>query len=191
LISDELFAQSVFPTRRNQNPRPFISVLSLPEWSLDSDLLDRIHVLGSVTKDLGLSGLKAAILVIENESVRKCVEYNLGATPISGLSDAAISHILTDDRRVDKLLARNSRLLGKAMDLCADWAEFHEFPYVVDRRRLMNSIVEANAGCYFIIDFGRLVPGFGLPDSASTLEGEIAIMKCMISSGVHIVSQAF
>ena len=128
LISDELFAQSVFPTRRNPSPRPFISVLSLPEWSLGSDLLDQIHVLGSVTKDLGLSGLKAAILVTENEHVRRCVEYNLGATPISGLTDAAISHLLADEGRVDELLARNSRLLGEAMDFCADWAEFHNFP---------------------------------------------------------------
>jgi hypothetical protein len=81
-----------------------------------------------VTKDLGLSGLKAAILVTENEVVRRCVEYNLGATPISGSSDAAISYILRDDQLVDELLAKNARLLGEAMDLCADWAEFHEFP---------------------------------------------------------------
>jgi bifunctional pyridoxal-dependent enzyme with beta-cystathionase and maltose regulon repressor activities len=128
LISDELFAQSVFSTRRNPNPRPFISVLSLPEWSLDSDIINQIHVLASVTKDLGLSGLKAAILVTENEKVRRCVEYDLGATPISGYSDAAISHILRDDKLVDELLKMNARLLGEAMDLCADWAEFHEFP---------------------------------------------------------------
>lgn len=87
-----------------------------------------MHVLASVTKDLGLSGLKAAILVTENEKIRKCVEYNLGATPISGNSDAAISHILRDERLVDELLAKNARLLGEAMDLCADWAEYHQFP---------------------------------------------------------------
>jgi hypothetical protein len=60
--------------------------------------------------------------------VKRCVEYNLGATPISGYSDAAISHILRNDNLVDKLLAKNARLLGEAMDLCADWAEFHDFP---------------------------------------------------------------
>ena len=128
MISDELFAQSVFPTRRSPDPRPFISVLSLPEWSLDSDLLGQIHVLGSMTKDLGLSGLKAALLVTENEEIRKSVEVNLWATPISGLTDAAVSHLLEDDQRVDDLLARNAKLLGEAMDLCADCAEFHEFP---------------------------------------------------------------
>ena len=59
--------------------------------------------------------------------MRRCVEYNLGATPISGYSDAAISYILRNEALVDELLAKNARLLGEAMDLCADWAEFHEF----------------------------------------------------------------
>jgi len=52
----------------------------------------------------------------------------------------------------------------------------------------MNSIIEANAGCYFTIDFGRLVTGLGLVDDASTTDGEVALMGRMISSGVHIVS---
>lgn len=130
LISDELFAQSVFPTRRNPEPRPFISVLSLPEWSAESSLLPQIHVLGSMTKDLGLSGLKAALLVTENREIRHCVEVGLWATPISGMSDAAMTHLLSDDTRVDRLLAKNAKLLGQAMDRCADWAEFHLFPFV-------------------------------------------------------------
>jgi hypothetical protein len=81
-----------------------------------------------MTKDLGLSGLKAALLVTENDKIRKCVEVNLWATPISGLTDAAMSYLLQDDQRVDDLLARNAKLLGEAMDLCADWADFHAFP---------------------------------------------------------------
>jgi hypothetical protein len=83
-----------------------------------------------MTKDLGLSGLKAALLVTENEAIRKCVEVNLWATPISGLTDAAMSHLLQEDPRVDDLLAQNTKLLGEAMDFCADWAEFHHFPSV-------------------------------------------------------------
>jgi hypothetical protein len=52
----------------------------------------------------------------------------------------------------------------------------------------MIRIVEANAGCYFTIDFGRLVPAIGLPAGASMIEGEVALMQRMISSGVYIVS---
>jgi hypothetical protein len=84
-----------------------------------------------MTKDLGLSGLKAALLVTENEEVRKVVEVNLWATPISGLSDAAISHLLSDENRVDELLVKNAELLGSTMDRCADWAEHHGFPCVL------------------------------------------------------------
>lgn len=130
LISDELFAQSVFPTERCPDPQRFISILSLPEWSLDSPIVRQIHVLGSMTKDLGLSGLKAALLVTEHEEIRKVVEVGLWATPISGLSDAAMSHLLSDEKRVEGLLNKNAILLGRAMDRCADWADHHDFPYV-------------------------------------------------------------
>ena len=53
---------------------------------------------------------------------------------------------------------------------------------------LTSRIIEANAGCYFIVDFSRLVPGLGLPSGASKLDGESELMRRMISSGVHIVS---
>jgi hypothetical protein len=53
---------------------------------------------------------------------------------------------------------------------------------------LMNRIVEANAGCYFIIDFSRLVPELELSTGASELDAESELMRLMISRGVHIVS---
>jgi hypothetical protein len=81
-----------------------------------------------MTKDLGLSGLKAALLVTENEEVRKCVEVGLWATPISGLTDAAITHLISDEEQLDELLSVNQFRLQQAMNLCADWAEFHNFP---------------------------------------------------------------
>jgi hypothetical protein len=59
----------------------------------------------------------------------------------------------------------------------------------MSKSQLMIRIVEANAGCYFTIDFGRLVPGLGLPADASTIDGEVALMERMISGGVHIVSK--
>lgn len=60
----------------------------------------------------------------------------------------------------------------------------------MNKSQLMIRIVEANAACYFTVDFGRLVPGSGLPVGASTIDGEVALMDRMISSGVHIVSRA-
>jgi hypothetical protein len=54
---------------------------------------------------------------------------------------------------------------------------------------LTNRIIEANAGCYFTVDFDRLVPGLGLPAGASMIDGEVALMQRMINSGVHIVSR--
>jgi hypothetical protein len=61
----------------------------------------------------------------------------------------------------------------------------------MSKSQLMNRIIEANAGCYFTIDFGRLVPELGLSADASAIDGESALMERMIGSGVHIVSRVF
>jgi hypothetical protein len=53
---------------------------------------------------------------------------------------------------------------------------------------LTSRYIEANAACYFVIDFSRLVPGLDLPDGASELDGETELMRRMIASKVHIVS---
>jgi hypothetical protein len=55
-------------------------------------------------------------------------------------------------------------------------------------RELIDRIIEANAGCYFVIDFGRLVAELELAEDASGLDGEKELMKRMIAHGVHIVS---
>lgn len=57
-----------------------------------------------------------------------------------------------------------------------------------DTRAKIYRFIEANAACYFIIDFGRLVPHLGLAGEATELEGEVELMRRIISKGVHIVS---
>lgn len=37
-----------------------------------------------------------------------------------------------------------------------------------------------------MIDFGRLIPGLSLPKTATPLEGELELMRRMISNGIHI-----
>ena len=128
LIVDQIFAHSTFATSDNPHPTPFTSILSMPIWNSSSPLLSQVHVLGGPTKDLGCSGIKAGILVTENADVRRSVSTALQATPISGVTDAALSHILADQAQLEDLLKENQRLLGEAMDLCAAWCKFHGFP---------------------------------------------------------------
>ena len=128
LIVDQIFAHSTFASSDNPHPTPFTSILSMPIWNSSSPLLSQVHVLGGPTKDLGCSGIKAGILITENADVRRSVSTALQATPISGVTDAALSHILADQVQLEDLLKENQRLLGEAMDLCAAWCKFHGFP---------------------------------------------------------------
>ncbi|WWC65704.1 uncharacterized protein I303_108325 [Kwoniella dejecticola CBS 10117] len=171
LIVDEVFAYSVFPTKDNPTSQEFISVLSLPS-ARQLDVVDRIHVLGGPTKDLGCSGLKAALLVRENTKLREHVKTSMMATPISGVTDALLSELLGDEARLSKLLEKSKRWLSRNMDLCARWARFHGLPYI-----------GANAGVYFILDLSPIALKF---EQKLDDKGIKFLMERMIKQGVHI-----
>ena len=56
-ISDELYAISSFSTRDSEKSAPFVSVLQLDTEALGVDV-SRIHVIWSISKDFGASGLR-------------------------------------------------------------------------------------------------------------------------------------
>lgn len=61
LISDEVFALSVFECQDLPNPPPFVSALSLDPALLGCNK-EKIHVVWSMSKDLAASGIRVARL---------------------------------------------------------------------------------------------------------------------------------
>ncbi|WVW86745.1 hypothetical protein I302_108799 [Kwoniella bestiolae CBS 10118] len=171
LLVDEIFANTVYPTTDNPSPQGFISILSLASYH-SPEVIERIHVLGGPTKDLGCSGIKAALLVSENAQLRELVKRSMMATPVSGLTDAALSELLRDEKRSLGLLERNKEELRGSMDICARWCRDHKLPYV-----------GANAGVYFLLDLSSIAIKLGYEPGEEAVK---CLMERMIHHGVHI-----
>ena len=62
LISDEVFALSVFACQDLADPSTFVSALSLRSTLLGCDL-ERVHVIWSISKDLAASGVRLVCLL--------------------------------------------------------------------------------------------------------------------------------
>lgn len=63
LISDEVFALSVLTSPDLADPSTFVSALSLRPKLIDCDP-ERVHVVWSMSKDLGFSGIRLVILYL-------------------------------------------------------------------------------------------------------------------------------
>ncbi|KAH8160894.1 hypothetical protein CIB48_g7353 [Xylaria polymorpha] len=58
-ISDEIYGMSIFPNPDIPNPVPFVSIMSIDIKAMGFDL-SRVHMIWSISKDLGSSGLRVA-----------------------------------------------------------------------------------------------------------------------------------
>ena len=95
LISDEIYALSVFPNPSYPSATPFTSLLSIdPTGIIDPNLL---HVTYGLSKDFGSAGLKVGALISRNKDLKKAVHVVLSFSGISGPS-VAIATAMFEDR---------------------------------------------------------------------------------------------
>ena len=74
LISDEVYALSVYPSRFAPDAPIFASILSVDPANLID--VDRIHVFYGFSKDFGAAGGRPGSLITRNALLRKAVSSN-------------------------------------------------------------------------------------------------------------------
>ncbi|UNI17005.1 hypothetical protein JDV02_003386 [Purpureocillium takamizusanense] len=130
LISDEIYALSVFKNAFDTKPAPvpFESVLSIDvNGIIDPELM---HVIWGMSKDFGVSGLRMGFIVTQgNPQLKGALQnvFEFGWT--SSLSDLVTANVLEDDEWVDAFLEDNCRLLGKQHAIVLRWARDHGIEY--------------------------------------------------------------
>jgi len=125
LISDEIYALSIFPTPHSSSPTsttpptPFASLLSIPTDDIrpaaaDHDDPKRLfHVEYGLAKDFGAAGLHLGALVTSNPTVAAAFEaIGLLHAP-SGASCAIATQLLSDTAFVDSLLGLSRTRLAE------------------------------------------------------------------------------
>ncbi|CAD6594220.1 MAG: hypothetical protein ASARMPREDX12_008481 [Alectoria sarmentosa] len=111
LISDEVFALSVFASADLADPSTFVSALSLHPKLLDCDP-GRVHVVWSISKDLAATGVRLACIATQNKDLRDAVAL-IASVNVSTLSTIVSKELLTCSR-LPSLLQLNSIRLAEA-----------------------------------------------------------------------------
>lgn len=173
LLSDEIFAMSVFATRDTPQPPSFISTLSI-----DLDRIGvspaRIHVLYGMSKDFNANGFRAGVLVSQsNPSLIRALTVTNPFGIVASPSDTLWSAILNDTKFLERFISTNRAKLSEACDYVTSWLRFHGLPYVrshaahfvmVDIRPIISDIER----------YGKLL---GIKASDTMEAREIALVK--------------
>ncbi|KAL8640335.1 MAG: hypothetical protein Q9228_002740 [Teloschistes exilis] len=114
LISDEIYAMTIYKTPHNTTALPFTSVLAINNTA---DLIDPtlLHVIYGMSKDFSCNGLRAGVLLSPgNPTLLKSLKsVALFAWPAS-VTDLYWTTLLNDREFLDGYLEENSRRLGEA-----------------------------------------------------------------------------
>ncbi|KAH0643255.1 hypothetical protein KY290_034850 [Solanum tuberosum] len=156
LVCDEIYAATVF-----DQPR-FISVSEIVEEMIECNK-DLIHIVYSLSKDLGFPGFRVGIVYSYNDTVvniaRKMSSFGLVSTQTQHL----LASMLSDEVFIEKFIAESSERLGERQGM-----------FTKGLAEVGISTLKSNAGLFFWMDLRRLL-------KEATFDGELELWRMIIN----------
>ena len=156
LVCDEIYAGTVF-----RGPR-FVSVSEVMQ-ELEHCNKDLIHIVYSLSKDLGIPGLRVGIVYSYNDEVvnqgRKMSSFGL----VSTQTQFFVAALLSDDEFVERFLAESARRLA---------ARYNHFTKELEKVNI--TCLPSNAGLFFWMNLRGLL-------KEKTFEGEMMLWHVIIN----------
>ncbi|KAL8734962.1 MAG: hypothetical protein Q9181_003011 [Wetmoreana brouardii] len=142
LISDEVYAMSVYKTPDNTNAVPFTSVLSIDTANLiDSNL---VHVLYGMSKDFSSNGLRSGVLLSQaNPSLLQTLKSVAMYTWPTSTTEHCWTTLLNDRPFLDYYLEENRKRLADGYARVTEWL----------REQNIKWVEGSNAGFFLWADF--------------------------------------
>jgi len=161
-IVDEIYALS---THRKYD-HGFQSAIRV----LDNKLGDDVHVVWSISKDFGASGLRVGFVYSQNDIFMKGLANLNVFSSVSNPIQMVVSELLTDDDFVDLYLDASRERLRQSYQICVEKLEEMVLPFV-----------PAEAGMFVYVDFSSLLP-------EKNIEWERKLSRLMIDYGRLILT---
>nr|ACM48506.3 1-aminocyclopropane-carboxylate synthase [Dimocarpus longan] len=162
LVVDEIYAATVF------NSPKFISIAEVIE-EMDCNR-DNIHLIYSLSKDMGFPGFRVGIVYSYNDEVVNCGTKMSSFGLVSSQTQYLLASMLSDDEFVDNFLAESSKRLAK---------RYHTFTMGLDQAGI--TCLRSNAGLFFWMNLRHLL-------KERTEEGEMALGRMIINDAKLNVS---
>ncbi|KAL4363587.1 hypothetical protein GQ457_04G031110 [Hibiscus cannabinus] len=155
LVCDEIYAATVFGSPR------FISVAEIIQ-DMDCNR-DLIHIVYSLSKDMGLPGFRVGIVYSFNDCVMNCARKMSSFGLVSSQTQFLLAAMLNDEEFVGNFLRESSKRLAK---------RHHVFTKGLERIGI--STLKSNAGLFFWMDMRPLL-------KEQTVQAEIELWRVIIN----------
>jgi 1-aminocyclopropane-1-carboxylate synthase len=146
LVSDEIYALSVWENKEDSNPPPvpFTSILSIEASQYINPAL--VHVLWGMSKDFGANGLRAGAIISQHNAafMRALVPVAIYSY-ISSISDHVVASILEDDVFTDSYIRTNQQRISESYSAVVLFLNEHDIEYMPG----------ANAAFFLWVDLGK------------------------------------
>ncbi|KAJ1403499.1 Pyridoxal phosphate-dependent transferase, major domain [Sesbania bispinosa] len=106
LVCDEIYAATVFSSPS------YVSVAEVIQ-EMDDCNVDLIHIIYSLSKDMGFPGFRVGIVYSYNDTVVSCGRKMSSFGLVSSQTQHMLASMLSDEKFVDKFLEESSRRLAK------------------------------------------------------------------------------
>ena len=143
LIVDEIYALSVFDNDVNNDDK-FQSVTTI----LENKLNDNVHVIWGLSKDFGVSGLRAGFLYTQNKLLLASLSNFNMAFEVSNIVQEIYEDILSDHTFIKDYLALNSKLIQESYVLLTTGLNKLKIPFF-----------HCHAGIFLFVDMSHLLKG--------------------------------
>lgn len=155
LVCDEIYAATLFCSPK------FISIAEvIQEMDCNRDL---IHIVYSLSKDMGLPGFRVGIVYSYNDAVVNCGRKMSSFGLVSSQTQFFLASMLSDDEFVEKFLAESSKRLAK---------RYHIFTKRLEQVGI--NCLKGNAGLFFWMDLRHLLP-------QQTPEAEMKLWRTIVN----------
>ncbi|KAJ8427357.1 hypothetical protein Cgig2_000486 [Carnegiea gigantea] len=156
LVCDEIYAATVF------DPPRFTSVVEVIQDmpGIDRDL---IHIIYSLSKDMGLPGFRVGIIYSYNDKVVIAARRMSSFSLVSSQTQHMLAALLSDDAFVNKFLGKSKERLSK---------RYHHFTGQLANVGIR--CLRSNAGLYVWMNLQHLL-------KEATVEGELKLWKLIIN----------
>lgn len=156
LVCDEIYSGSIF-----SSPKKFTSIAEILATNKNYQS-KRVHILYSLSKDLGLPGFRVGVIYSYNDTVVTAARRMSSFSLVSSQTQHLVASMLSDMEFVRKYLAENSKRLRKRHEL-----------FVSGLRVAGINCLNSNAGLFCWVDLRHLL-------QSRNQEGEIRLWKILL-----------
>ncbi|KAJ6701773.1 BIFUNCTIONAL ASPARTATE AMINOTRANSFERASE AND GLUTAMATE/ASPARTATE-PREPHENATE AMINOTRANSFERASE-RELATED [Salix koriyanagi] len=156
LVCDEIYAATVF------SQPDFISVAEILQEDIECNL-DLVHVVYSLSKDMGFPGLRVGIIYSYNDAVVSCARKMSSFGLVSTQTQYLVASMLSDNEFVEKFIRESKRRLA---------ARYRVFTHGLDQAGI-KCLKTSNAGLFLWMDLSGLL-------KEQTVEAEMELWRVII-----------